>query len=95
VRQPLFYVRGLAQLHLRAGAEAAGHFQKVLDHRGADALSVLCPLSQLGLARAAALKGDLAASRRAYQDFLALWKDADVDVPILREARAEYAKLKS
>ncbi len=56
---------------------------------------MLYPLAQLGLARAAALEGDLAASRRAYQDFLALWKDADPDIPVLREAQAEYAKLRS
>jgi len=91
----IFYVRGLAQLRLRAGTEAAAQFQKVLDHRGIDPLSVLYPLSQLGLARAAALAGDAAVSRRAYQDFLALWKDADPDVPVLREAQAEYAKLRS
>jgi len=88
-----FYVRGLAQLRLRAGREAAAQFQKVLDHRGIDPLSVLYPLSQLGLARAKALAGDTAQSRRAYQDFLALWKDADASIPVLREARAEYAKL--
>jgi eukaryotic-like serine/threonine-protein kinase len=91
----IFSTRGLAQLRLRAGTEAAAQFQKILDHRGIDPLSVLYPLAQLGLARAAALGGDLAASRRAYQDFLALWKDADPDIPVLREARAEYAKLRS
>jgi serine/threonine protein kinase/tetratricopeptide (TPR) repeat protein len=89
----ILYVRGLSQLRLRAGTEAAAQFQKILDHRGIDPLSVLYPLAQLGLARAKALAGDTAASRRAYQDFLALWKDADADIPVLREARAEYAKL--
>ena len=87
------YVRGLASLRAGAGGEARAEFQKVLDHPGVDALSILRPLSQLGLARAAALAGDVAASRRAYQDFLVLWKDADADVPMLREALAEYAKL--
>jgi eukaryotic-like serine/threonine-protein kinase len=91
----ILYVRGLAQLRLRAGSEAAAQFQKILDHRGIDLRSVLYPLAQLGLARSAALKGDVAASRRAYQDFLALWKDADADLPVLREAQAEYAKLRS
>jgi ATP/maltotriose-dependent transcriptional regulator MalT len=95
-RSPYYvlYVRGLAYLRSRAGAEAAAQFQKVLDHRGIDPLSPLYPLSQLGLARARALAGDAAQSRRAYQDFLALWKDADADLPVLRDARAEYAKLK-
>jgi tetratricopeptide (TPR) repeat protein/predicted Ser/Thr protein kinase len=87
------YVRGLAQLRLRAGTEAAAEFQKVLGHRGIAPLSVLYPLAQLGLARAKALAGDTTQSRRAYQDFLALWKDADTAIPVLREARAEYAKL--
>ncbi len=89
----VLYVRGLAQLRARGGAEAAASFQKVLDHRGLDPLSALLPLSQLGLARAKASTGDTALARRAYQDFLALWKDADADIPVLREARAEYAKL--
>jgi tetratricopeptide (TPR) repeat protein len=95
-RSPYYvlYVRGLAHLRSRAGAEAAAQFQKVLDHRGIDPLSPLYPLSQLGLARAKALAGDAAQSRRAYQNFLALWKDADADIPVLREARAEYAKLR-
>jgi hypothetical protein len=55
---------------------------------------VLRPLALLGVARATALAGDAAASRRAYQDFLALWKDADPDLPVLREAQTEYAKLR-
>ncbi|MBZ5543020.1 MAG: hypothetical protein LAO07_04990, partial [Acidobacteriia bacterium] len=88
------YIRGEAYLRARQGKEAATEFQKILDHRGVDALSPLYPLAQLGLARAAALSGDTATSRKAYQDFLALWRDADPDIPIYREARAEYAKLK-
>ena len=87
------YVRGEAYLRARQGKEAAREFQKILDHRGVDALSPLYPLAQLGLARAAALSGDTATSRKAYQDFLALWKDADPDIPVYREAKAEYAKL--
>ena len=89
----ILYVRGLAHLRLGAGTDAAAQFQKILDHRGLDPVSPLYPLSRLGLARAKALAGETAEARRAYQDFLALWKDADPDVPVLREARAEYAKL--
>ena len=88
------YLRAQAYLRAKQGKEAAGEFQKILDHRGVDLISILYPLAQLGLARAAALTGDTATSRKAYQDFLALWKDADPDVPILIEAKAEYAKLK-
>jgi hypothetical protein len=65
-------------------------FQKILDHRGWDPASPLWPLAQLGLARAAALAGNVAGSRRAYQDFLSLWKDADPDLPVLIEARREF-----
>jgi tetratricopeptide (TPR) repeat protein len=88
------YLRGLAYLRLKAGNEAAAEFQKILDNRGQAPLSVLYPLSHLGLARAAALTGDLSKSRKAYQDFLALWKDADPDLPVLKEAKQEYEKLK-
>jgi eukaryotic-like serine/threonine-protein kinase len=87
------YVRGLAHLRAGAGTDAKGAFQRIVDNPGVDPLSVLRPLALLGLARGAVLAGDAASSRRAYQDFLALWKDADPDIPILREARAEYAKL--
>ena len=87
------YVRGEAYLRARQGKEAAAEFQKILDRRGVDALSPLYPLAHLGLARAAALAGDTATSRKAYQDFLALWKDADPDIPVYREAKAEYSKL--
>jgi eukaryotic-like serine/threonine-protein kinase len=87
------YLRGLAYLRARKGAEAVTEFQKIVDHKGAN-WGVYYPLSYVGLARAAALAGDTARSRKAYQDFLALWKDADSDLPILTEAKAEYAKLK-
>jgi eukaryotic-like serine/threonine-protein kinase len=77
------------------GAEAAAEFQRVLDHKGASWYwGPYYPLAYVGLARAAVLTGDTARARRAYQDFLALWKDADSDLPILKEAKAEYAKLK-
>lgn len=88
------YLRGQAYLLERAGAEAAAEFQKILDHRGQDPLSPLYPLAHLGLARAAALTGDTARSREAYENFLTLWKDADPDLPILRAAKQEYEKLK-
>jgi predicted Zn-dependent protease len=87
------YLRGLAYLRLRKGAEAAAEFQKILDHKGVN-WGAYYPLSYVGLARAAALTGDTPRARKAYQDFLALWKDADPDIPILKEAKAEYAKLK-
>jgi serine/threonine protein kinase/Flp pilus assembly protein TadD len=88
------YLRGQAYLRLKRGAEAAAEFQKILDHRGWDPTSYLYPLAHLGLARAAALTGDVAGSRKAYQDFFALWKDAEADLPILIEAKKEYADLK-
>jgi predicted Zn-dependent protease len=88
------YFRGLAYLRARAGTEAGAEFQRILDHRGIAPLSPIHALARLGLARAHALTGDAARSRAAYEDFLALWKDADPDVPILQAARAEYARLK-
>ncbi|PYS58387.1 MAG: hypothetical protein DMF74_23980, partial [Acidobacteria bacterium] len=68
-------------------------FQKILDHRGWDPLSPLYPLAHLGLARAAVLTGDSEKARKAYQDFFALWKDADADLPILITAKKEYEKM--
>jgi len=88
------YLRGQAYLGERNGAEAAREFQTILDHRGWSPLSPLYPLAHLGLARAAILQGDTAKARKEYQDFLALWKDADADLPILIEAKKEYEKLK-
>ena len=88
------YVRGLAYIRARQGVQAAAEFQKILDHRGVDTLSPLRALAHLGLARAYALAGETSKSRTAYQDFLALWKNADPDIPILKEAKAEYAPLK-
>lgn len=84
------YLRGQAYLRRKSGAEAAAEFQKILDHRGWDPASPLWPLAQIGLARAAALAGDEVRSRQAYRDFLALWKNADSDLPILIEARREF-----
>ncbi len=89
------YLRGQAYLDLRQGKDAAREFQKARDNRTIDPLSPLWPLSHLGLARAHALAGDAAASRRAYQDFFALWKDADADIGVLQAARREYEKVKA
>ncbi len=88
------YLRGIAYLRLKAGTEAMNEFQKILDRRGQFDTSPLFPLAHLGLARAAAIAGDTSKSRQAYQDFFALWKDADPDIPILIEAKQEYEKLK-
>ena len=88
------YLRGLAYLQQRAGTEAMAEFQKILDNRGWDIPNILYPLSHLGLARAAALTGETAKARRAYQDFFALWREADPDLPILQEARREYETLR-
>lgn len=88
------YLRGQAFLAQKKGAEAAAEFQKILDHRGEASLSVLYSLAQLQLARAAALAGDAAKARTTYQNFLALWKDADSDLPVLLEAKSEYEQLK-
>jgi hypothetical protein len=80
-------------LALARGNEAAAEFQKILDHRGIVGNEPIGALAHLGLGRAYALARDTAKSRAAYNDFLTLWKDADLDIPILRQAKAEYAKL--
>jgi tetratricopeptide (TPR) repeat protein len=95
------YLRGLAYLRLRKGVEAAAEFRKILDHKGASWGStwrfpnwgLYYSLSYLGLARGSALAGDTAKARKAFQDFFTLWKDADPDIPILLEAKKEYAAL--
>jgi predicted Zn-dependent protease len=87
------YLRGEAYLQEHKGNEAAAEFQKMLNHRGILGNFFTGALAHLGLARAYAMTGDTAKSRSAYQDFLTLWKDADPDIPILKEAKAEYAKL--
>jgi eukaryotic-like serine/threonine-protein kinase len=87
------YLRGEAYLMLHDGNRAAAEFQKFIDHRGLVGNFPWGALARLGLARAYALQGDTAKSRAAYQDFLTLWKDADPDIPILKEAKAEHAKL--
>jgi len=87
------YVRGEAYLALHKGPEAAAQFQKILDHRGVVTYETIGALAQLQLARACVLSGDKAKAKTAYQDFLNLWKDADPDIPILKQAQVEYAKL--
>jgi tetratricopeptide (TPR) repeat protein len=87
------YVRGLVYLRMKDGEKAAVEFQKILDHRGFEPGNEFIALSQLNIGRAYALQGDVGKASTAYQDFLAFWKDADPDVPVLKEAKAEYAKL--
>jgi len=87
------YLRGEAYLAAKQGPAAGNEFQKILDHAGLVGNEPLAALAHLGLGRAFALAGDSAKSKAAYQDFFALWKDADPDVPILKQGKAEYAKL--
>jgi len=87
------YVRGQAYLAQRKGREAAAEFQKILDHRGVVGTSPVGALEHLQIGRAYGLSGDKAKAKSAYADFLTLWKDADPDIPILKQAKAEYAKL--
>jgi tetratricopeptide (TPR) repeat protein len=92
-RSVVSHLRGCAYLEMGRPADAAPEFRRILDNRGTNPLDMLYPLAHLGLARAAAAAGDQAAARRSYQDFFALWKDADPDVPVLVKARAEYRRL--
>jgi eukaryotic-like serine/threonine-protein kinase len=87
------YVRGLAYLLVKQGTQAAVEFQKILAHRGIVQTEPIGALARLGLAHAYAMQGETAKSRADYQDFLTLWKEADPDLPILKQAKAEYAKL--
>jgi Flp pilus assembly protein TadD len=87
------YVRGQAFLAAHRGAEAAAEFEKILKWPGVVQNQPIAPLARLGLARAYALQGDSAKARAAYDDFLKLWKDADANIPVLEQAKAEYAKL--
>ncbi len=87
------YTRGEALLVLHRGADAAAEFQKLVDHRSIVGNCALGALAHLQLARAYVMAGDTAKAKTAYQDFLTLWKDADSDIPVLKEAKAEYAKL--
>ena len=98
-RQPLFgalypvYVRGEAYLAARQGREAAAEFPKILDRPGIVVSDPIGALAHLRLGRAYVLLGNNASAKTAYQDFLTLWKDADPDIPVLKDAKAEYAKL--
>jgi hypothetical protein len=90
---PIF-VRGQAYLVARNGSASAIEFRKILDHRGIVLNFPVGALARLGLARAYSMQGDTSNARTVYQDFLTLWKDGDPDIPILKEAKAEYTKLK-
>jgi eukaryotic-like serine/threonine-protein kinase len=88
------YLRGEADLAAKQGSAAAAEFQKILDHPGVVLNEPIGALAHLGLGRAYVLAGDPARGKVAYQDFFAIWKDADADIPILRQAKAEYGKLR-
>ena len=87
------YVRGLAYLELGQGRLAAAEFQKLVDHRGLVGTNVIGALARLQMARAQKMMAAGASARKWYEDFLALWKDSDPEVPIYQQAKAEYAKL--
>ena len=87
------YLRGLAYLQLGKGIEATAEFQKMIDHPGILEDFITGPLSHLQLARAQVMMGDKEAARKSYQEFLTIWKDADADIPIFKQAKAEYTKL--
>jgi predicted Zn-dependent protease len=93
---PLYpvYVRGLAYLATNQGTAAAQEFQKILDHRGIVLTDPISVMSHLQLGRAYALAGDRTKAKAAYEDFLTMWKDADADIPILKNANTEYARLR-
>jgi tetratricopeptide (TPR) repeat protein len=87
------YVRGQALMAARRNAEAVAEFQKILDHRGIVGLDPIGALAHLQLGRVFVLSGDKIKAKAAYEAFLAVWKEADPDVPILKSAKAEYARL--
>jgi eukaryotic-like serine/threonine-protein kinase len=89
------YIRGLAYLELGDGQSAAAQFQKLIDNPGFSVRHVIGPLARLQLARAQKMMGDNASARKSYEEFLNIWKDADPDIPIYRQAKAEYAQLKN
>ena len=87
------YLRGMAYLAEKQGVAAAREFQKIVDHAGIVGNEPIGALARLGLGRAFALSGDAAKSKTEYQDFFTLWKDADPDIPLLKQAKAEDARL--
>jgi eukaryotic-like serine/threonine-protein kinase len=89
----VLYVRGNAYLKAGRGSDTVQAFQRLLDLKNVINVDPILPLAKVGLARAYVMAGDKARSRVAYQDFLAVWKDADPDIPVLRAVKAEYAKL--
>lgn len=88
------YLRGLASLRAGAGAEARADFEAIIAHRGRTLWVPIVPLAHLGLARAATMTGDVETASRAYADLFGLWRDADADLPVLVEARREFARLR-
>ena len=88
------YIRGSAYLSLKKGKEAAAEFHKYLDQRGVAVNCPLAALARLQLGRAYALAGDSIKARSSYQEFFALWKDAEPDIPVLKEAKAEYQQIR-
>ena len=87
------YLRGLAYLQAGEPESAAVEFQKLIDHPGVLADFIIGAIAYVQLGRAQVMMGDKVAARKSYQDFLTLWKDADPDIPIYRQAKAEYARL--
>ena len=88
------HAAGVAYLSAQKGKQAAAEFAKIVKNQGVDPISPYYPLAHVGLARAYALQSDKANSRREYEEFFTRWKDADRDIPLLREAETEYARLK-
>ena len=86
-------MRGEAYLAAHQVAEAAAEFQKILNHPGIVFADPVGAVARLQLGRAFALAGDKTKAKAAYQDFLTLWKDADPDIPILKQAKSEYTRL--
>ena len=87
------YIRGSAYLAAKQGAEAAVEFQEIIDHPGVVLADPIGALAYLGLGRAYAISGEATQARKKYEDFFSLWKSADPDVPILKQAQREYASL--
>ena len=87
------FIRGEAYLAEEQSKKAAAEFQKILDHRGIVISDPIGAVAHLQIGRAYVMQGDTAKAKAAYQDFLTLWKDADSDIPIYKQAKSEYAKL--